>query len=421
MTRLSGELQGLADMLDALPEQVVRYRLPDLTIVYCNASWAAWFHGLPDEMVGRRLDEFLSEDGLDGLRSQLAKLGPDNLVATDEVIRESPIAAGQWIEWVDRYLPGPDGAQVLAVGRDVTARYIAESKLAGSEARFRDLADKSADVMWHFVVQPYPHFDYVSPSVENILGYPPSYFLEDFNQFLDILSGEDRALIDRAFRGEPLPERCDFHYRHANGSMVVGEMQTRSFDGGLQGVGRDVTELRSLQASLAALALRDPLTGLANRRLLKELLDADLARTRRSGVPLAVAYLDLDDFKSVNDTYGHDAGDAVLCETARRLLAIVRGADVVARLGGDEFVIAYEPNDPSADHLVQRIDDALSLPIEITPTLALSCRASVGVADTRTSGRDAATLIAAADAAMYRVKRSRHRGVRRVMPDSLTR
>ena len=63
--------------------------------------------------------------------------------------------------------------------------------------------------------------------------------------------------------------------------------------------------------------------------------------------PLAVAYLDLDDFKIVNDTHGHDAGDIVLCETARRLLATVRGADTVARLGGDEFVIVYEPNDPS--------------------------------------------------------------------------
>ena len=421
MTQFAGEMQGLADMLDALPEQVVRYRLPDLTIVYCNSSWAAWYDGTPAELVGRRLDEFLSEDGLEGLHSQLAKLGPDNLLAADDVIREAPNTPGQWVEWVDRYLPSADGAQVLAVGRDVTARYIAEAKLADSEARFRDLADQSADVIWHFVSQPYPHFDYVSPSVENILGYPPSFFLDDFNQFLGILSSDDRALIEGGFNGETVPERCDFHYRHANGSTVIGEMQTRAFDGGLQGVGRDVTELRDLQESLAALALRDPLTGLANRRLLKELLDADLARTHRAGVPLAVAYLDLDDFKSVNDTYGHDAGDVVLCETARRLLAIVRGADVVARLGGDEFVISYEPNDPSADHLVQRIDDALSLPIEITPTLALSCRASVGVADTRTSGRDAATLIAAADAAMYRVKRSRHRGIRRVMPDSVAR
>ena len=173
-------------------------------------------------------------------------------------------------------------------------------------------------------------------------------------------------------------------------------MQIRAIEGGLQGVGRDVTELRHLQVSLAALALRDPLTGLANRRLLKELLDADLARTQRSGAPLAVAYLDLDDFKLVNDSHGHEAGDVVLCETARRLLAIVRGADIVARLGGDEFVIVYEPNDPNSDNLLQRLDDALAEPIAVRIGISVYCAASIGVADTRTTGYDAAALMAAA-------------------------
>ncbi len=414
MTYPSGEMTGLAEMLDALPEQVVRYQLPDLTIVYCNSSWAAWFHCTPSEVIGRRLDEFLSPDGHEGLDAQLSRLGPHNLVAVDVVMREAPNAPGQWVEWVDRYLPGPDGAQVLAVGRDVTARYLAESRLADSEARFRDLADKSTDVMWRFVLEPYPHFDYMSPSVEKILGYPPSFFLEDFTRFLDILSVDDKAAVDRAFLGEPLPERSDFHFRHAKGSIVVGEMDVRVLHNGLQGVGRDVTELRRLQEDLAALALRDPLTGLANRRLLTELFDADLARTHRSGVPLAVAYLDLDDFKVVNDTHGHEAGDLVLCETARRLLAIVRGADIVARIGGDEFVIVYEPNDPNSDNLIERLDEALSEPISVVIGVQVGCRASIGVADTRTTGYDAGALFAAADAAMYRVKRSHHRDSRRM-------
>ena len=408
--------KDLAETLDALPEQVVRYRLPDLTIVYCNASWATWYRSDPADMIGRKLDEFLSADGLAGLTAQLARLGPDNLVVADLVIREAPNSPGQWVEWVDRYLAVSDGAEVLAVGRDVTLRHIAESKLAESEARFRDLADKSADVMWHFMLEPYPHFDYMSPSVENVLGYPPSFFVDDFNHFLEIISEEDRLLIDRAFAGETLPERSDFHIRHANGSIVVGEMQIRAFDGGLQGVGRDVTELRLLQESLAALALRDPLTGLANRRLLTELLDADIARTQRSGATLAVAYLDLDYLKEVNDEHGHEAGDVVLRETARRLLAIVRGADVVARLGGDEFVIVYEPNDPNSDNLIHRLDDALSLPIAVSDTVDVYCLASIGVADTRTTGYDATALIAAADASMYRVKRSRHGGRRYAGP-----
>jgi diguanylate cyclase (GGDEF)-like protein len=171
-------------------------------------------------------------------------------------------------------------------------------------------------------------------------------------------------------------------------------------------VGPDVTGLRELQEAMTALALRDPLTGLANRRLFAELLDAELARAERSGPPLAVALLDLNGFKRINDTHGHDAGDAVLCETARRLLSIVRGTDVVARLGGDEFVV-YEPTDPISKNLIRRIDRALSEPIDITPTVKVRCPASIGTADTVTSGRDATALLAAADRAMYQTKRAR--------------
>jgi diguanylate cyclase (GGDEF)-like protein/PAS domain S-box-containing protein len=286
---------------------------------------------------------------------------------------------------------------------------MAELRLAESEARFRDLADQSADVVWHFVVQPYPHLDYISPSVETSLGYPPSFFLGDFDRFLDILDDEGRGIIDRALDGEPIPERFDFHFRHADGSVVIGETKTTAVRGALQGVSRDVTELRQLQANLADLALRDPLTGLANRRLFNELFDADLARTERSGLPLAVAFIDLDELKNVNDSYGHEAGDMVLCETARRLQSIVRAADIVARLGGDEFVVVYEPNYATSDDLVERIDDALFAPIDINDTVAVRCPASIGTADTRAVGYDAGALLAAADAAMYDVKRAHQR------------
>ena len=345
-------------ILDALPERVVRYRLPDFTVVYCNSAWAAGHHLTPADVMGHALTEFLSESERRGLRSQLARLSHDTPYLADDRPRAAPNAPGQWVEWVDQYLPTPEGAEVLAVGRDVTGRHIAELNLADSEARFRDLADRSADVVWRFVTEPHPHFDYVSPSIERILGYPPSYFLEDFNRLVDIIDDDGRAAIARAFGGQALPDRIDFHYRHADGSIVIGETQITAIRGGLQGVGRDVTELRQLQANLAALALRDPLTGLANRRLLNELLEADLARTQRNGEHVAVAFLDLDGFKSVNDMYGHDAGDTVLCETARRLLSIVRGAD------------------------------------------------------TRVVGHDAAALLAAADSAMYVVKKAHQRGKR---------
>jgi diguanylate cyclase (GGDEF)-like protein/PAS domain S-box-containing protein len=401
-------------ILDALPERVVRYRLRDLMVVFCNSAWAAGHHLEPADIIGHVLTEFLSESERCGLTSQLARLSSANPYLADDRPRAAPHAPGQWVEWVDQYLPTSDGAEVLAVGRDVTGRHIAELNLADSEARFRDLADKSADVVWRFVTEPHPHFDYVSPSIERILGYPASYFMEDFSRLVELLDDEGRLAIARAFGDEPLPDRIDFHYRHANGSIVIGEMQITAIRGGLQGVGRDVTELRSLQANLAALALRDPLTGLANRRLLNELLATELVRTQRSGHHVALAFLDLDGFKDVNDMYGHDAGDTVLCETARRLLSIVRGADVVARLGGDEFVVAFELETADPSDIVKRLQHALSERIEISKTESVWCPASIGVADTRTVGYDAPALVAAADAAMYVDKKSHQRASREV-------
>ena len=129
-----------AAMLDALPERVNRYRVDDLAITYCNAAWAAQYNVAPAEAIGRRLDQFLSVDELLGLKEQLALLGPDNPILVDTVARESTKGPGEWLEWIDRYLPGPTGPEILSVGRDVTARHVAERKLADSEARFRDLS-----------------------------------------------------------------------------------------------------------------------------------------------------------------------------------------------------------------------------------------------------------------------------------------
>jgi len=394
-----------AEVLDALPELVVRFSVDEHRIVYCNAAWAE-MHGLtPAEVLGRRLDDFLSDDGRAGMAAQMKRLSQDRPLLADRVARADPTRPDRFIEWVDRYLPSDE---IIAVGRDATARYTAQQELLASEARFRDLADRSSAIVWRVVFEPEPHFDYLSPSVERLSGLPASVFLDDFSRFVDLLDPRGLDLMQRAISGEQMPERADLHWNRPDGSPSIIEVHFTTISGGLQGVGSDVTEIRRLQAEVEARAFHDALTGLANRHLLDEILAVSLARTERLRSTLAVAYVDLDEFKEVNDSLGHAAGDAVLRETARRLLGAVRAHDVIARIGGDEFIVVYEPREAGTDHLVARLHATLSQPFEVAPGVLASCAASVGVATTEQCGYDAGALLAAADKKMYEVKRLRH-------------
>lgn len=396
-------------ILDLLSEPVNRYRVSDHVITYCNAAWAAQYGVDRCAVIGRCLDEFLSEDERAGLRSQLALLSPDRPVVTDDTARAVPGGSNRWFEWVDRYVPSASGPQVLSVGRDVTDRRSAERRLRESEARFRGLADNASDVVWRIRTAPTPHFDYMSPSVERIFGYPPSYFLHDFDRILDLAEGETRGLMVRLLRGDRVPDRFDLRLRHANGSTVVGETTAAIDRSGVHGVVRDVTELRRLQAATMAQAFCDSLTGIGNRRRFDQLIGSELERTSADGTPLAVAFLDVDGLKGINDRFGHEAGDTVLKETARRLKRVAEGvgAKLVARLGGDEFAIIFEPARTAADQLLIQIDEIMRTPIAVSDLDSVRCQLSAGVGSTASAGRRASDVLAAADRAMYHAKRGK--------------
>ncbi|GIU89798.1 MAG: hypothetical protein KatS3mg010_0897 [Acidimicrobiia bacterium] len=166
----------------------------------------------------------------------------------------------------------------------------------------------------------------------------------------------------------------------------------------------DITQRRLVEDRLAHEATHDPLTGLLNRGAFLTHLELALARRGRGDV--ALLFIDLDHFKPVNDTLGHDAGDTVLVETAARLTAGVRGGDVVARLGGDEFVVLYQEVDSytSLEAIVRRLMTALARPVEVRG-VSVTVGASIGVA-TRVPGETATEMIRRADEAVYEAKRA---------------
>ncbi len=169
-----------------------------------------------------------------------------------------------------------------------------------------------------------------------------------------------------------------------------------------------VADLGTTKVLLQAQASHDCLTGLGNRRLLADRFFLAVERSKRSGKPFALLMIDLDDFKAINDEYGHVAGDDVLIATARRLVAALRASDTVSRLGGDEFVLLMESFDNVADlvHIRRKLIHTLSEEIQIEGGQRISVGASVGHALYPEHGADISELLRVADSAMYDCKAS---------------
>jgi diguanylate cyclase (GGDEF)-like protein/PAS domain S-box-containing protein len=193
--------------------------------------------------------------------------------------------------------------------------------------------------------------------------------------------------------------------------VSVVDLLANELVGGIVVTFRDVTERFAFEAELRTRALHDPLTGLANRVLFNDRLEQALRRAHRRPTRPAVLYLDLDAFKSVNDTLGHTSGDEVLVEAARRLLTVLRPEDTAARLGGDEFGVLIEDTSEVAEavSIAERIRDALAAPFRVAGR-DLFISASVGIVRSKSPSDDGVTLLRDADIAMYEAKRASRGG-----------
>lgn len=183
------------------------------------------------------------------------------------------------------------------------------------------------------------------------------------------------------------------------------ESELRETQNDLLEVRADLSKSQEKEKDALHIALHDPLTGLPNRLLLEQYLDHGLTQSRRYGHKLALMFIDLDKFKSINDSYGHEIGDRVLITVAKRLQAFVRGEDVVSRWGGDEFVCILSNINLESDviSLAEKMVDRIAEPCEFDG-IVLSVSATIGIAICPRDGETAEILFKQVDRAMYRSK-----------------
>lgn len=247
------------------------------------------------------------------------------------------------------------------------------------------------------------HFVDVNPAAERILGYRREELIGV--RAVDLLHPEDRkrTLALRDPGADTMPDVVEFEnrYRRKDGSYRWLQWNARLVAGTWYAVARDVTDRRILEES----AVRDPLTGLANRTGLTDRLRAAVKRLGRTSKFVAVLFVDLDQFKLINDGRGHDVGDGFLRAAAARLLETVRSVDAVARLGGDEFVVLLDDlaSPAAVIEVTQRIVEAFGRPIVVGAEEA-AIGASVGVAIASSPRITPRALLRQADIAMYRAK-----------------
>jgi diguanylate cyclase (GGDEF)-like protein/PAS domain S-box-containing protein len=359
------------------------------------------------------------------LARQLRRLGldaqaPPDTAAWQELLRRVALVYGD--NDLERYLmhrsqdlASQEMTQLYASlrqERDLLDARVRERTLAlqTSEQRLQSLLSLSADWIWEQDGQ--LRFTYVSDGIRSTGTTPEALLgrqrLADSSFDADpeaVATYEDCLAGRRAFRD------FTFSRRRADGSVrYIRTSGEPVFDAGgnfcgYRGISRDVTAAIVAEQKVHELARFDSLTGLPNRNMFLGELDRAIARAQRLDHGFAVCFLDLDRFKTVNDTLGHEAGDDLLRCMAQRLASVLRRNDMVARLGGDEFVVMLDGSADGGDLalVAQKLLGAVGKPVELQGCSFL-VTASIGIARFPGDGSDAATLLKHADAAMYQAK-----------------
>lgn len=293
-----------------------------------------------------------------------------------------------------------------------------EQDVAASEAKYRELTESIHDVIWTLDPETFRYL-YVSRSVQRLRGYTPEEVIAQ--PFAASLLPEGARRMEEQIRAEleefkqglrssEIVSVDEVEQPCRDGSRVWTEVVTnliRNPSTGhieLRGVTRDITERKFAHEQIKRLAYSDQLTGLANRVLLRDRFRNALGLARKQGRHLALLNLDLDHFKTINDSLGHSVGDRLLIEVARRLEAQLRPGDTLSRSAGDEFLLLLPDTDAEAAlELVRRLIQTVASPYQVSDE-PLFLTASIGIAIYPEDGTTIETLMSNADAAMHQVK-----------------
>jgi diguanylate cyclase (GGDEF)-like protein/PAS domain S-box-containing protein len=398
----------LEQVIDGMPAGLVVVD-SELRVRSVNRMMASML-GVPDDAIAAapRLDElFGSPELAERAAETLASGAPhDSLV----VSLDGHADGVRYFEFNVRRTRQGGSHLLLLIGQDVTFRRKARLRLQESEEFFRLTFNQAA--VGIALLNCDGRFLRVNRTLTQVLGYSEAELLQ--RSFQQVTCPEDLAedleLIARVANGEIRDYQREKRYVRKDGVIVWGNVSVsamRDAGGGLRliAVVKDVTRRKQAEEALLRMANHDALTGLPNRVLLQDRLAQAIVHAQRAQRQVGVMFIDLDRFKHVNDSLGHDAGDQMIVEIARRLAGSLRESDTVARQGGDEFVVVLAdlgcPEDAAL--VAQKVLDALFRPLllggqELFPT------ASIGLAMYPRDGQDSPTLLKCADSAMYRAK-----------------
>jgi diguanylate cyclase (GGDEF)-like protein/PAS domain S-box-containing protein len=382
----------------------------ELKFLFCNRVAEAWL-GETEERLTRHLSrvsigEFLRDPESEArFRAGFAQ-ALEGRPARFECQLRSSHGESRRVEISLSRTQVESGQMVVGVARNVTRERLAQDAILKLSSAIEQTADSVVITNLEGTIE------YVNPAFERNTGFRREEAVGQTPRI--VKSGEhDAAFYKRLWgtilRGDVF--RDVLVNRRKDGSLYYEEKtitplkNTKGEITHFVSTGKDVTERMEAQQRLDRLAYYDTLTGLPNRNLFRDRLRHALERAQRSTRPVAVLVLDLDNFKTINDSLGHEVGDQLLKAVAERLRESVRGEDTVARLGGDEFVLVLEGVGPAQDvaGAAQKLLDALAPPFELDGHEVFA-GASIGIAMSPSDGGDADILLKNADTAMYRAK-----------------